>query len=150
MKRIKVKNYRVITLSLLLGLSLVGLSLMLARPPVVRAATIWTVNSSGDPGDANLNDGICETAPGNRVCTLRAAIQQAASGDTINFAAGLTTINLMRAELVINKNLTINGPGANLLSVQRNSAGNFRIFDIASDNFNVTISGLTISNGHVV
>ena len=57
MKSIRVRNYRVITLSLLLGLSLVGLSLMLARPPVVRAATTWTVNSTGDAGDANQFNG---------------------------------------------------------------------------------------------
>ena len=36
--RIKVRSARAITLSLLLGLSLVGLSLLLARPPVSRAA----------------------------------------------------------------------------------------------------------------
>jgi hypothetical protein len=130
MRRIKVRNYRVITLSLLLGLSMVGLSLMLARPPVVKAAPI-TVTSGADNG------------PG----TLRQAIIDASSGDTINFAPGLTTINLTSGELVINKSLTINGPGANLLTVQRNTTVQFRIFNIASGNFNVTISGLTIANG---
>jgi hypothetical protein len=63
MKRIKVKNYRVITLSLLLGLSVVGLSLMLARPPAVKAATL-TVTSGADSG------GTCPGAD----CTLRQAI----------------------------------------------------------------------------
>ena len=80
-------------------------------------------------------------------CTLRQAIIAAAAGDTINFAAGLTTITLTSAELLINKDLTINGPGANLLTVRRSdAAGNFRIFEIASPN--VTISGLTIANGN--
>src|SRR5207253_2481131 len=126
MKSSKVKNYRLITLSLALGLSLVGLSLMLARPPVSKAAPI-TVTSSADSG------------PG----TLRQALLDAASVDTINFAAGLTTVNLTTAELLINKNLTISGPGANVLTVQRGAAAstNFRIFEIASGNFNVTISG---------
>ena len=50
MKRIKLRSDRVITLSLLLGLSLVGLSLMLARPPVVKAAPPLTVTSSADSG----------------------------------------------------------------------------------------------------
>ena len=38
--KIKVKTSRLITVSLLLGLSIVGLSLMFARPPVVKAATL--------------------------------------------------------------------------------------------------------------
>ena len=50
MKRIKVRNYRVITLSLLLGFGLVGLSRMLARPPVVKAATTLTVTSDSNAG----------------------------------------------------------------------------------------------------
>ena len=139
MREIKVRRERAITLSLLLGLSLVGLSLLLARPPVVKAATL-TVTSSADAGG---------TCPG-ATCTLRQAIATAAAGDTINFAAGLTTVNLTSAELLINKNLTINGPGANLLSVQRSAAGgtpDFRIFNIASASLNVSISGLTIANG---
>ncbi len=138
MREIKVRRERAITLSLLLGLSLVGLSLLLARPPVVKAATL-TVTSGADAGG---------TCPGAS-CTLRQAIATAAAGDTINFAADVATITLTSAELLINKNLTINGPGANLLRVQRSTAGGtpaFRIFNIAG-NVNVTISGLTIANG---
>src|SRR4030081_1540078 len=97
MKRIKVRNYRVITLSLLLGLCLAGLSLMLARPPTSTAATTLTVNSDADAGG---------TCPG-ATCTLRQAIATAASGDTINFGAGITTVTLTSAELLINNNLTI-------------------------------------------
>src|SRR2546428_14148904 len=74
-----------------------------------------TVNSTADAGG---------TCPG--ACTLRQAIGTAASGDTINFAAGITTINLTSAELFIDKNLTITGPGAHLLTVKRDvAAGNF-------------------------
>jgi CSLREA domain-containing protein len=114
---------------------------LLAFASEVRGATI-TVNSTGDAG------GSCPGAP----CTLRQAILAAASGDTINFSAGtITTITLTSAELLINKNLTISGPGANRLSVQRSAASgtpNFRIFNIASST-NVTISGLTIANGNI-
>src|SRR5438067_100316 len=104
-----------------------------------QAATL-TVNSAADAGG---------TCPG-ATCTLRQAIAAAASGDTIKFAAGLTTITLTSDELLINKNLTIAGPGANLLSVQRSVAGgtpDFRIFNIASTSINATFSGLTIANG---
>jgi hypothetical protein len=65
-------------------------------------------------------------------------------------AQSLTSpITLTTAELNINKSLTITGPGANQLTVQRSAAGgtpDFRIFKINSGN-TVSISGLTISNG---
>ncbi len=50
------------------------------------AAATFTVNSTGDGGDSNTGDGICNDGTG--ACTLRAAIQQAnaAGGDTINFS----------------------------------------------------------------
>ncbi|HXH11304.1 MAG TPA: CSLREA domain-containing protein [Alphaproteobacteria bacterium] len=41
--------------------------------PAAEAAT-FTVNSAVDAVDANPGDGVGETAPGNGVCTLRAAI----------------------------------------------------------------------------
>ena len=41
------------------------------------AAASFTVNSSGDAGDANAGNGVCATA-GN-FCTLRAAIREANS-----------------------------------------------------------------------
>src|SRR5438445_12962384 len=104
MKRNEVRSSRIIALSLMLGLSVLGLTLMLARPPASRAATTITVTSDADAGG---------TCPG-AACTLRQAIATASPGDTINFAPGLTTVNLTTAELFIDKNLTINGPGANL------------------------------------
>ena len=121
--------------------SLAALILGLLGAVSVEAATI-TVTSTADAGG---------TCPG-ATCTLRQAIATAVSsgsGDTINFAAGITMINLTSAELLINKNLTISGPGANLLTVQRAAlnAPDFRIFHVASGNVN--ISGLTIANGRV-
>jgi hypothetical protein len=100
-----------------------------------------TVNSSADSG------GIC---PGP-TCTLRQAIATAISGDTIDFNPNLTTIDLTTAELLIDKNLTIAGPGAAALKIWRSiapSAGpDFRIVNIAPGNFSVTISGVTIADG---
>ena len=49
--------------------------------------------------------------------------------------------------LVIDNDLTISGPGANRLSINGNQAGYGCVFGIAHDN-TVTISGLTITNGH--
>ncbi len=104
-----------------------------------QAETI-TVNSGADSG------GSCPGAD----CTLRQAILTAAAGDTIDFGA-VATIDLTSAELLIDKNLTIIGPGAKLLTVQRNASAsaNFRIFNI-SGAFNVSISDLTIANGALI
>ncbi len=85
--------------------------------------------------------------------SLRQAILDAVSGDTIDFSLPPNrTITLTSAELLINKSLTIAGPAVGLLdvlAVQRSTAGgtpDFRIFHITGVS-DVTISGLTISNG---
>ena len=90
-----------------------------------------------------------DSGPGS----LRQAIADACAGATITFDMNqvVSPITLTTAELLINKNLTITGPGANVLTVMRSAAGGtpeFRIFEIASG-ANVTITGLTISNGAV-
>jgi CSLREA domain-containing protein len=72
-----------------------------------QAATI-TVNSDADAGG---------TCPG-ATCTLRHAITTATEGDTITFSLPAnSTINLTSGQLIISKNLTINGPGANLSGI---------------------------------
>ena len=83
--------------------------------------------------------------------SLRDTIAAANAGDTIQFAAALNgqTITLTSAELLISRNLTINGPGASQLTVKRSTATgipNFRIFEI-TPGLTVTIQGLTISSG---
>jgi CSLREA domain-containing protein len=83
--------------------------------------------------------------------SLRSILASACGGSTITFAANVRgAIDLTSGELAINKNLTINGPGANLLSVRRSAVAgtaNFRIFNI-SGTPRVSISGLTIANGN--
>jgi CSLREA domain-containing protein len=57
-------------------------------------AANFPVNNTGDAIDVTPGDSVCETAPGNGVCTLRAAIQEAnalAGPDTINFNIPLPT-----------------------------------------------------------
>ncbi|HKQ99611.1 MAG TPA: Calx-beta domain-containing protein, partial [Pyrinomonadaceae bacterium] len=87
--------------------------------------------------------------------SLRQAISDACPGGTISFdpavfnpAGGPYTITLTSAELLLNKNLTINGPGAKTLTVKRDSgaATDFRIFNVTATGV-VNISGLTISGG---
>src|SRR5262245_43883148 len=78
--------------------------------------------------------------------TLRSTIAAAPSGATIDFSNQLQghTIVLTGGQLVINKNLDIEGPGANKLIVSGNNAS--RVFDIGNS-ATVTIAGLTIANG---
>jgi hypothetical protein len=80
--------------------------------------------------------------------SLRQAILDASSGDTINFAPGVTTVNLITDELVIDKNLTVIGPHADRVTVQRSTQSlAFRIFHITSSTAVVSIVRLAISNG---
>ena len=81
--------------------------------------------------------------------SLRHAILDASSGDTINFAPSLTIVTLTSAELVIDKNLTITGPGATRLTVQVDRGViTARVFHISSSTVTVSISGITISKGN--
>jgi N-acetylneuraminic acid mutarotase len=96
-------------------------------------ADIITVTNTNDSG------------PGS----LRQALVDSHDGDTINFDPALNgqTILLTTAELAIARNVTISGPGANLLAVSRDqNAPGFRIFHVAP-NHTVIIQGITITHG---
>jgi T5SS/PEP-CTERM-associated repeat protein/autotransporter-associated beta strand protein len=117
----------------------------------------FTVRSDASPGGILLT--ITQIDPPPLVTnnnddgpgSLRFVIAGACPDSIVTFAANVRgAITLSSGELLINKNLTINGPGANLLSVERGAAaGNFRIFAIASSSVTATITGLTIANGNV-
>ncbi len=109
-----------------------------------RAATTFTVNSLADTPDAAIN-GVCADAGG--MCTLRAAMDEANSQqgeDTITFSV-TGTINLTGALPPLLSGVTINGPGSSLLTVRRDTGGNYRIFQTSG--LGVSISGMTITNG---
>jgi hypothetical protein len=82
--------------------------------------------------------------------SLRYCITNAANGDTVTFADGLTgSVNLTRELPHLEGDIRIEGPGADLITVRRDTGGDYRIFTIDSD-INVSLSGMTISNGKVV
>ncbi len=74
-------------------LGLLALAALLTGPAPLAHAATFTVNSTGNGADSDPGDGVCETASGNGVCTLRAAIQEANHAnnpglDTIEFNIG--------------------------------------------------------------
>ena len=73
-----------------------------------------TVNSNADTPDATPGDGVCAVAAGSKVCTLRAAIQEALSNGavgTIGFAIGSGPVTISPASPlpVINRGFLIDG-----------------------------------------
>ncbi len=125
--------------------------------------------STFDPNDKNnsstvsvvvvtcLTDPVVTTNADSGPGSLRRAILDACPGSTISFDMSqvVSPITLTSGQLVIDKNLTISGPGANVLTVQRTTgpkAPAFRIFSVTvptGEGFSIiaTISGLTIANG---
>src|SRR5437660_3339606 len=80
------------------------------------------------PGHAATVTNAADNGPG----TLRQAIATAQSGDTIGFSI-TGAIVLTNGELLIAKSLTIQGPGAGNLTVQRSTSTgtpDFRIFNL--------------------
>jgi hypothetical protein len=75
---------------------------------------------------------------------LRYCITNATDGDSITFAV-TGAINLTQALPDLNQSIDIEGPGSNLLTVRRNTGGDYRVFTVTSGT--VTISGLAIANG---
>jgi hypothetical protein len=111
-----------------LGLALLLALGMLASLPVTaaHAATI-TVTNDNDSGAGSL----------------RQAIADAASGDTITFAGDYAI--LLASQLTINKNLTIDGEGHNV-TVSGNHAT--RVFNLTGGT--IALNRLTIADGYFV
>ena len=98
---------------------------------------------------ANAATLIVTTTADSGAGSLRDTIAAASDGDTIQFDPALNgqTISLTSSELVINKDISISGPGSDLLTVSRSqSAPQFRIIHIMPSH-TVAIQGLTISGG---
>jgi hypothetical protein len=115
-----------------------------------------TNGGTGNTASATLT--VCTVSPvvinsnDSGAGSLRQAILDACPDSTITFdmTPGHVTspITLTSGELLINKSLTIQGPGANLLTISGNNSS--RVFNLtAASPGVVTFSGLTISNGQV-
>ena len=93
-----------------------------------RTFTIWAVTNLANSGAGSL----------------RETISNAVSGDIL-VLTNSGTITVTNAELSLDKDLSIVGPGAVLLSLSGNDRS--RIFNVAS-NVTVSLFGLTIRDGH--
>ena len=111
----------------------------------------------------NVNDDLVDAQGCDQThCSLREAIADALVGDTIDFTLPLpNTITLTSdsgGQLLVDKNIHIVGPGAQLLSIsagfedpEMNPWEGFRVFYIFNDYWPVeaSISGLTIRDGRM-
>jgi hypothetical protein len=77
---------------------------------------------------------------------LRYCLTQATSGkDVIDFSM-TGTISLTKALPTLNSTVSIDGPGAGLLTIQRDTGGSYRVFTVGKG-VNVELSGLTVAGG---
>jgi predicted outer membrane repeat protein len=103
---------------------------LLAEPTRSAHAAPIPVTNTNDSGAGSLRDALAIAAP----------------GDVVTFSAAVSgMIVLTSGELVINKALVIDGPGADALTVSGNNAS--RVISI-TPGVAVTITGLEIANGN--
>jgi len=105
-----------------------ALVIVIALVPAGTASAAITVSNANDSGAGSI----------------RQAISDAPPGETIVVPAG--TYTLTSDELTIEKSLTISGHASGDTIIR--SGGPFRVFDIAGAGNSVTISGVTIRDGH--
>lgn len=105
--------------------------------PDARAANTYFVNTTGDPGPPDT-------------VSLRQAVALASNGDTVKFDASLTgsTITLQSGEIVIDKLLTIDGPGPEKLAISGNDASGILHISLANQYTPIFVSGLTLTHGN--
>ncbi|MBD2757433.1 putative Ig domain-containing protein [Spirosoma validum] len=101
----------------------------------VACTNLYTVTNTNDAGAGSLRQAMLDIMA--TTCPAPFTITVTASG-TINLASVLP-------EIV--KDIAFIGPGANSLTVRRNSSDNFRIFHLHSDNKTVSFNGFTIADG---
>jgi len=121
-----------------------GAGIVIPHAVASAAPTTTLVVNSTDWGgpDANPGDGVCETAPGNGVCTLRAAIEES---NALNGAPGDVVIT-------VDPSIPLNTPMTGIPNVQANFMLNnpsptINRQDVRGAQYNVT-APVTIDLGH--
>jgi hypothetical protein len=125
-------------------LLLVGTFLAQAQPPAIIVTTTADTLSTTD-GQTSLREALAYAATLTGAHTI--TFSNSSINGAVNFHDGMAhTITLGGSQLSITSNVTITGPGAHLLTISGNEAS--RVF-LASENTNVSMSGLTITHGRI-
>jgi CSLREA domain-containing protein len=93
----------------------------------------------------DTNDGVCDAD-----CSLREAVAAALAGDTVAFSTLFQTpqtIVLTGGQIEVTHNLTIAGPGLNLLSISGNDLS--RVFYV-SGGANLSLNGVVLEHGKIM
>src|SRR5262245_27482946 len=157
---VRIRIPRAVAIGALTGatifLPLVAVRVFAANPAIV-------VNDAADVVDFDPGDGVCETAAGNGVCTLRAAVMEAnqlPGADTIKLGAQEYSLsipsgvepNAALGDLNITGALTIDGEGERSTIVEASATSwqdaHYRIFNTENFAIDVTFTDMTIRRGH--
>src|SRR4051794_4042420 len=127
------------------ALLFVGLCLLASSRAIVstQAGTIPVTNTK-DSGDGSLRQAISDATAGATIVFNIPTSDRGYDPDT-----GIYTIALSTAQVTIDKDLTISGPGAKSLNIVRSAnpgTPEFTVLSIAANRF-VSVTGLAISNG---
>jgi len=129
------------------------------HPVLVVAATtaLWLGGATPSAPALQISQSSCVTDPvvtsnsDTGAHSLRDAIDTACDGSKITFEFANTVASriVLTTELAIGKSLTVQGPGANVLTISGNHVT--RVFHVGFPNpvIGVTLSGLTIADGRV-
>jgi hypothetical protein len=109
------------------GLAAAALTTALLLPTPAIAGTVTSLADDGGAG------------------TLRSQVAAADPGELIVFQAGLTGTILLNSELLIQKNLTIGGPGARQLRIS--GGDTTRVLRVSEETAVVEVKGVTIEHG---
>lgn len=141
-------------LSFLIALAAVGLWIA-SLQGLSAAGPTFTVNALTDATDAIPGDGLCETAPGNDNCTLRAAIQESNAlngANTIVLPVGTILLTISgpledgaaTGDLDVSDYLTLVGQGATLSHIRMTTLD--RVLHLIGP-IQVTMTDLSITGG---
>jgi len=98
----------------------------------------------GYPSDVQRQAAVVTTSADSGTGSLRDVLNTAQADDVVTFAPGLTAITLTSGDLVLDKNVTIEGPTTGSQTIS--GGGNSRVFEIGA-NASVTLSHLSIIDG---
>jgi hypothetical protein len=123
--------------------TLISFTVFSPSPPPPPPSTLMVTNLSdtGVSGDGSLRGEIAAANSGDRIVFAN------------NLAGGTITLNPANGSLVLYQDLTIQGPGADKLTISGNNATG--VFDIPASLYDpatatVTITGLTIADGNAL